>query len=298
MSSLPATPHHAKPRAIGLIRVSEVKGREGERFSSPKDQRRDRISDEAERRGFELVDVIPELDVSGGAPLELRPFGKAIERVERGEVQAIIFAYRDRADQVQSTEAHRGHRADRRRRRRAHCRRIGTHPYVRRQVGRGYDGQLHGRVAAPRHQGEVGRRPGERCGERPGVVGARAARIRPSRRQAGRQRGRGPDCQASVRDAGRAQVADAGPPDVEGARRRPDQPRRAAAPRLARLSRRDPLRQAAQPERPRRDRRPRAVRPGASGWSCRAVGAGRARIDSSPAWAYCGAGRADTRSCP
>ncbi len=86
--------------------MSEVKGREGERFSSPKDQR-DRISDEAERRGFELVDVIPELDVSGGAPLELRPFGKAIERVERGEVQAIIFAYRDRADRsiVEGTEA-------------------------------------------------------------------------------------------------------------------------------------------------------------------------------------------------
>jgi len=88
------------PRAIGIVRVSEVKGRSGDGFSSPKDQRR-MIEQECERHGFRLIEVVDELDVSGGKPLAQRPLGKVIERLERGELgegAAIVFAYRDRAD--------------------------------------------------------------------------------------------------------------------------------------------------------------------------------------------------------
>jgi DNA invertase Pin-like site-specific DNA recombinase len=83
-------------RAIGIIRVSQVKGREGERFVSP-DEQRERIVAACERDGLELLDVIPELNVSGGTPLAKRTgLRTAIERVEAGEVQVIVAAYFDR----------------------------------------------------------------------------------------------------------------------------------------------------------------------------------------------------------
>ena len=97
---------HASPRAIGIVRVSEVGGRKEERFSSPKDQLRD-IEAECERHELELISVINELDISGGKPLPQRPFGLQIERIERGEAEAVVFAYRDRADRsiVSGSEA-------------------------------------------------------------------------------------------------------------------------------------------------------------------------------------------------
>ncbi len=58
-------------RAIGIVRVSRVSGREGESFASP-DEQRQRIEAECERDGLDLLDVIPEMDVSGGTPLEKR----------------------------------------------------------------------------------------------------------------------------------------------------------------------------------------------------------------------------------
>jgi site-specific DNA recombinase len=87
----------AKQRqAIGIVRVSRVGGREGESFTSPDEQRK-RIESECEREGLELIDVISELDVSGGTPLAKREgLRTAIERVEAGEAQVIVAAYFDR----------------------------------------------------------------------------------------------------------------------------------------------------------------------------------------------------------
>ena len=45
------------------------------------------------------MDTLEELDVSGGKPLAKRPaLARALAGVERGEVGAIVFAYRDRVD--------------------------------------------------------------------------------------------------------------------------------------------------------------------------------------------------------
>jgi DNA invertase Pin-like site-specific DNA recombinase len=83
-------------RAIGIIRVSRVSGREGESFASPGEQRQ-RIEAECERDGLELLDVIPEMDVSGGTPLAKREgLRTAVERVEAGEAQVVVAAYFDR----------------------------------------------------------------------------------------------------------------------------------------------------------------------------------------------------------
>jgi hypothetical protein len=85
-----------RERGIGIVRVSE-EGNRAERLASYAEQEA-RIRSECERRNIELVDLLRERNVSGGAPLERRAFGKAITRVERGEARAIIFAHRDRAD--------------------------------------------------------------------------------------------------------------------------------------------------------------------------------------------------------
>ncbi len=91
-------PKHGRPqrRAIGIVRVSRVAGREGESFASP-DEQRQRIEAECERAGLDLLEVIPELDVSGGTPLEKREgLRTAVERVEAGEAQVVVAAYFDR----------------------------------------------------------------------------------------------------------------------------------------------------------------------------------------------------------
>ena len=83
-------------RAIGIIRVSQTKGREGESFASPDDQR-DRIAADSERRGLRLIDVIEELDVSGGTPLDERSgLRGAVEAIEAGEAEVLVVAYFDR----------------------------------------------------------------------------------------------------------------------------------------------------------------------------------------------------------
>jgi site-specific DNA recombinase len=82
--------------AIGIIRVSRVKGREGENFRSPEEQR-ERIAGECETDGLELLRTTDEMDVSGVTPLEDRQgLREAVEAVERGEAQAIVAAYFDR----------------------------------------------------------------------------------------------------------------------------------------------------------------------------------------------------------
>jgi DNA invertase Pin-like site-specific DNA recombinase len=84
----------SKPRAVGIVRVSHVGGRTGE--FSPEDQEK-RIRDECKREGFRVVDVIRELDVSGGTPLERRHgLRGAVELVEDGRAEVIVCAYFDR----------------------------------------------------------------------------------------------------------------------------------------------------------------------------------------------------------
>jgi DNA invertase Pin-like site-specific DNA recombinase len=83
-------------RAIGIVRVSQVSGREGESFASPGEQA-DRIRAACERDGLALVDVIEELDVSGGTPLAQRAgLRRAVEAVEAHEADVIVAAYFDR----------------------------------------------------------------------------------------------------------------------------------------------------------------------------------------------------------
>lgn len=83
-------------RAVGVVRVSQTKGREGESFASPKEQA-DRIRAACKRDSLKLSDVYEELDVSGGAALEDRPgLGRALEAVESGKADVIVAAYFDR----------------------------------------------------------------------------------------------------------------------------------------------------------------------------------------------------------
>ena len=85
-----------KRRAIGIIRVSQTKGREGESFASPSEQR-ERIEAACKRDGLRLIDVLEELDVSGGTPLERRTgLRTAVEAVEGGRADVIVAAYFDR----------------------------------------------------------------------------------------------------------------------------------------------------------------------------------------------------------
>jgi len=83
-------------RAIGIVRVSQVAGREGEGFASPAEQR-ERIAAACGQQDLALIETVEELDVSGGTPLEARHgLRGAIEAVERGQAEVIIAAYFDR----------------------------------------------------------------------------------------------------------------------------------------------------------------------------------------------------------
>jgi site-specific DNA recombinase len=78
----------AMDKAVGYVRVSRVGGRDGDSFLSP-DHQRESVERVCAREGLELVDVLEELDRSGGD--SARPlWNAALERVERGEVQAFV----------------------------------------------------------------------------------------------------------------------------------------------------------------------------------------------------------------
>ncbi|MGO8905280.1 MAG: recombinase family protein, partial [Solirubrobacteraceae bacterium] len=82
--------------AIGIIRVSRTKGRDGDSFATPETQR-ERIEAECDKQGLRLLRIESELDVSGGKPLEQRPgLKRAVEAVEAGDAQVIVSAYFDR----------------------------------------------------------------------------------------------------------------------------------------------------------------------------------------------------------
>jgi site-specific DNA recombinase len=83
-------------RAIGIVRVSVVGGREGESFASPAEQR-ERIEAACKAEGIRVVAVHEEMDVSGGRPLAERVgLRSAIEAVEAGRADVVIAAYLDR----------------------------------------------------------------------------------------------------------------------------------------------------------------------------------------------------------
>jgi DNA invertase Pin-like site-specific DNA recombinase len=91
-------------RAIGIVRMSDTGGRNGD-ISSPQDQR-ERIEAECERQGIELVEVVQELDVSGGTPLEHRTgLRTAIEAIEQGKAEVIVAAYFDRLSRSLTVQA-------------------------------------------------------------------------------------------------------------------------------------------------------------------------------------------------
>ncbi len=83
----------AKPLDI-YIRVSDVRGRSGESFISPRDQE-ERCLALARARGYEIGEVFEELDVSGGN-MRRPKLEEAIARVEAGLSAGIIVAKLDR----------------------------------------------------------------------------------------------------------------------------------------------------------------------------------------------------------
>jgi DNA invertase Pin-like site-specific DNA recombinase len=82
-------------RAVGVVRVSRVGDRDGDRFVSPSEQR-ERIASACDRDGLTLLETFDEPNVSGGAPLERRPgLRKAVAMVEAGEADVVVAAYFD-----------------------------------------------------------------------------------------------------------------------------------------------------------------------------------------------------------
>jgi DNA invertase Pin-like site-specific DNA recombinase len=83
----------SRRRAVGIVRVSRVGDREAK---SPTEQR-ERIEAECKRLKLRLVEVMEELDVSGGAALERRPgLSRAVELIEAGKIDVVVVAYFDR----------------------------------------------------------------------------------------------------------------------------------------------------------------------------------------------------------
>jgi DNA invertase Pin-like site-specific DNA recombinase len=81
-------------KVIGYVRVSDVDGRGGDRFISP-DVQRETITRFVNGKGHELVDVVVELDQSGGT-LARPGLEQVLERIEAGEGDALAVAYLSR----------------------------------------------------------------------------------------------------------------------------------------------------------------------------------------------------------
>src|ERR1051325_3387264 len=93
------------PRAIGIVRVSRTRGREGDSFASPKEQA-DRIREACTRGNLQLLRIEEELDVSGGRTLDDRPgLGPAVRAIETGEADVIVGAYFDRLFRSMTAQA-------------------------------------------------------------------------------------------------------------------------------------------------------------------------------------------------
>jgi DNA invertase Pin-like site-specific DNA recombinase len=95
----------SKRRAVGIVRVSRVGGRDGEQFVSPSEQA-ERIRTACARDDLTLVETIEEMDISGGAALEKRPgLSRAVELVEAGEADVVVVAFFDRLVRSLSVQA-------------------------------------------------------------------------------------------------------------------------------------------------------------------------------------------------
>jgi site-specific DNA recombinase len=81
-------------RVIGYVRVSEVGERAGERFIAV-DEQKTAIERFVASKGYELVDIVVELDASGGT-LDRPGLRSVLERLERGEADAAAVAYLSR----------------------------------------------------------------------------------------------------------------------------------------------------------------------------------------------------------
>jgi len=81
-------------RLIGYVRVSRVDGREGDSFISPEEQE-SRIHKVASQGGHTLVDVLVELDQSGGR-IDRPLLEESLQRCESGEADGIAVAALDR----------------------------------------------------------------------------------------------------------------------------------------------------------------------------------------------------------
>jgi DNA invertase Pin-like site-specific DNA recombinase len=80
-------------RAVGIVRVSRLAGEDA---VSPAEQRQ-RIEATCEGEKLRLLQTLEELDVSGGAALDLRPgLSRAVAMIEAGEADVIVVAYFDR----------------------------------------------------------------------------------------------------------------------------------------------------------------------------------------------------------
>jgi len=79
----------------GYIKVSDVGGREGERYAAPSQQRK-AIEEAAQRISEPLGEVVIEEDVSGAKRAEDRGLGYLLDRCERGESSGIIVSNIDR----------------------------------------------------------------------------------------------------------------------------------------------------------------------------------------------------------
>lgn len=83
-------------RAIGIVRVSQTAGREGDSFASPGEQR-DRLTSRCTQENLDLTEIIEELDVSGGTPLDERAgLRAAVEAIEDKRAEVLVVAYFDR----------------------------------------------------------------------------------------------------------------------------------------------------------------------------------------------------------
>jgi site-specific DNA recombinase len=83
-------------RAVGIVRVSRVGGREGDSFRSPEIQR-ERIKAVCAQNGWKLLDTFEELDVSGTAALNSRPgLLTAGAAVEAKRATVVVAPYFDR----------------------------------------------------------------------------------------------------------------------------------------------------------------------------------------------------------
>lgn len=81
-------------KVIGYVRVSQVGKREGDSFLSPMLQR-EKIEAYVKSKGWKLVDVVEDMDQSGGT-IDRPGFQSVLSRIEAGEAQGIVTAKLDR----------------------------------------------------------------------------------------------------------------------------------------------------------------------------------------------------------